>query len=978
MGNDVFISYHGGNGDDSRSSLPKAKELKAFLENHGVSCFLYKKTALSDFYDAIENALRECRHFILVACDLEMIKTSNWVRDEIKTFYAYCLNGQKSNYIFSAYVFGSLTEKDLYNYSGAFVTKDITGGEDGFERLLQMIKAKDDAVNEDAQLTEHEKENDARVKKFNGSKTFNDISRMFLRKEFREGKALDEVEFLKHCYKLTNRLKCMSNSAIKQDSENFIEDLFDRIQKCTTRKLYRIAGQSGTQKSLILQLLYLYLIRNYKKHNYEPLYINCDDIRYELDKSGIDASSYMENLFNNVTTRATRTPLLIFDGILSVNVNDYELDCALQQLFDSYSNSHLIIGLNKVFVYDSKLEKRSSLINGQFDNQLNLTPISLYDRDKCIDYINTLENLPIADSSEIYDILHSIGLITIDEEIVRIVCDFHDDTAPNIFDIFNAKLNEKFSGKMMDINRGAEYVFKFAFCSELNISDPIALKALKIICEEPIYLNCFIAIHYLNKLDEYSRTKDISFFNVIYPKEITRFITARIREVPHYEEILLDLGEHYNELQPHGQSEMSFYLGRIRSANYRKASADMLYKYYEQAKREINEKVIADKYYGKIYSNEDYIQDLFLLRGLYVSLVYCDERRGKMILNEYIRSLIDNDTSNMINRGFHLEYYGDKRYNPNQNLLDYRDNINVGERTLKILCNTVETQLKAGKYHPAFLLELFTIISLLQVRIETNRQDISFNLYNYVDKSLNLINSSLKKYSIDDNVISAYLKMTAYDFGEYLNNRMDRYSPQCAVCNEFLRASNVKRTGWVMQNINDPESIVEHMYSCWFIGLLCLPNDEPSVEGYNKQKILNMLLVHDIAETRLSDIPKYEKINYPDYDAKENEVMLGLLLKGTYGDVNNMAAFVEAWDEWYKMSTENARIAKDIDYLQAIYQFLMYNNREPEKFDEERRVNWIKEIREIKTETGKAIVKKIILDNPEFKETLKHYVNILI
>ena len=969
MSYEVFISYHGGNNDDRKGSIDKAVELKTFLENNGVSCFLYKKTAINDFYKAIQIGLRECKHFILVACDLDALNASEWVRYEIDTFHAYSLNGEKPGCVISAYVFGTLTEKDLYKYSTAFVTKEITRGDDGFNRVLRMIKESGASY---VNPTEESAALDS-VKAITPKTTFRDISRKFLPDGLKDGETLSDSDFLLYCYRLTRRLKCMHTTAIKNDCDNFIEDLFSRIQQCATRKLYRVSGHSGTQKSFVLQLLYVYLIRNHKKHNYEPLYISCDIIRDELEQSNKSAIDYIQEMFSSVEVEEGRIPLYIFDGILSVNINDSELDYALQQLFDSRADSLLIIGMNRVFVYDSKLEKRSSLINGKFDNNLNLTTISLSDKEKSIDYIQTYDDLPVQGAEEVYAILKHFGFVAIDEHVIRLACDFHDETDTNIFDIFNAKIHESFAGREADIKHAAEYLFRFAFCSELNTTDPIALKALKIVCKEPIYLFCFIAMHYLNKLDDYSRTKDVSFFNLIYPKQITQFITARIRAVPHYEAILLDLGEHYYELQPHGQSEMSFYLGRIRSGNYRKAAADMLYKYYEETKRTIDEKIIADKYYGKTYSIEDYTQDLFLLRGLSVSLVYCDERRGSTVLTEYVRSLIDNDTANMINRGFHLEYYGDKRYNPNQNLLDYRDNAKTGERTLKLLNSTVETQLNTGNYHPAFLIELFTIASLLQVRIEANRKEMPYNLSKYVKKCVELVESAFKKYPMDDNVVSAYFKMVVNDFNEYLKQSADIYSPQCAVCGEFLRAMDVKRTGWVMQKVDDPESIVEHMYSCWFIGLIFLPDVNPLIDGYNKQRILNMLLVHDLAETRLEDIPKYEKLNYPDYDQKENEVMLGLLLKGTYGEMDTLTPFVDAWDEWYKMSTENARIAKDIDYLQAIYQFLIYNNRNPDYFDEKRREQWIKEILVIKTETGKSILQKLILDNPEFKETLDKY-----
>ena len=138
-----------------------------------------------------------------------------------------------------------------------------------------------------------------------------------------------------------------------------------------------------------------------------------------------------------------------------------------------------------------------------------------------------------------------------------------------------------------------------------------------------------------------------------------------------------------------------------------------------------------------------------------------------------------------------------------------------------------------------------------------------------------------------------------------------------------------------------------------------------------------MLIVHDLAETTLKDIPKYEKVNYPDYEQKENRVMLSVLLKGTYGSIDSMTDYADAWDEWYGMQTENARIAKDIDVIQAIYQFLVYNNSYSENFSEERRRNWLNELFCIKTETGRGIAKELIIKNELFSSVLQKYGDII-
>ena len=89
----------------------------------------------------------------------------------------------------------------------------------------------------------------------------------------------------------------------------------------------------------------------------------------------------------------------------------------------------------------------------------------------------------------------------------------------------------------------------------------------------------------------------------------------------------------------------------------------------------------------------------------------------------------------------------------------------------------------------------------------------------------------------------------------------------------------MKRVQWVSRNIDDPESISEHTFNTWLMAMLFLP-DEYDSEDYNKKEILDMLLVHDLAEAVLGD--QEIKFNEPQKELKaQNEELRKLFLKGT-------------------------------------------------------------------------------------------------
>ncbi len=62
----------------------------------------------------------------------------------------------------------------------------------------------------------------------------------------------------------------------------------------------------------------------------------------------------------------------------------------------------------------------------------------------------------------------------------------------------------------------------------------------------------------------------------------------------------------------------------------------------------------------------------------------------------------------------------------------------------------------------------------------------------------------------------------------------------------------VPRAGYVMRGVTEPESVSAHSH---FMALLALLFVERYPETFNRDRVLAMALVHDLAEARLMDIP---------------------------------------------------------------------------------------------------------------------------
>ncbi len=68
----------------------------------------------------------------------------------------------------------------------------------------------------------------------------------------------------------------------------------------------------------------------------------------------------------------------------------------------------------------------------------------------------------------------------------------------------------------------------------------------------------------------------------------------------------------------------------------------------------------------------------------------------------------------------------------------------------------------------------------------------------------------------------------------------------------FKTAANLKkisRQGWIDNlSLNNPESVADHSYSMAMIGMVI-----SDLQNYNSEKILRMILLHDLAESKIGD-----------------------------------------------------------------------------------------------------------------------------
>lgn len=133
------------------------------------------------------------------------------------------------------------------------------------------------------------------------------------------------------------------------------------------------------------------------------------------------------------------------------------------------------------------------------------------------------------------------------------------------------------------------------------------------------------------------------------------------------------------------------------------------------------------------------------------------------------------------------------------------------------------------------------------------------------------------------------------------------------------RLKHMKRTGWVIRNIPDPETIAGHMYRMAMLSFLVDNN-----ENLDKIKIMQMALIHDLAECIVGDITPHCGVPPDEKHRLEDEAMEDICK--LLGDKGPM--ILEMFREYEKQESEEAKYVKDLDRLDLIMQAFEYEKRE--------------------------------------------------
>lgn len=963
MKHKVFISYSSG-------ELRIAEQVCKYLENMRVTCWMAPRDVNpgSNYASQIVQAIRDCSVLVLLAS--EQTNLSAHVSNEVSLAFdnkKVIIPFKIEDIIFSDEYLYYLGRK---HWIEAHKNIDV-GLEQLIKTLSNFISIEVDAPQGEGVDSKNE---------FDSEEILN-VSQKFLKRSFRGLSEKCEEEIYALCVKYSKMFSPIIHLTKGNEklalSGVLVDSLLSIICSSNQEYVLRISGNNGSEKNALMQLIFLriYCDAINGKNEYIPFYLNVphyekrDYSRDESIASQIRKEMEMDlNIFiKKIKQYPNRKPIIFIDGLRDFVFSKTLIEHILAGELSTIKNLQKVVSVDTNLTNNKKrLKKVIALAPQSFEYSAYISALDLADDAACNEFFYAFEDIYHIQVADLHEKLQNMLFYEIDAYMLRLSATTIRDNMYNdsftITDLYEAICLEMLNGNREALLVAAETAYRFAYTEfEFTDSDVFSFIHWTIIKRHRSFIEFLISYYYVYKLTEFDEDWDINFFEMVLPKEVTRFVTPRLNDsFSNEEKILAFCKKNYYNMGVLGKSEMTFWLGRITNNKLSAEAKNMLRCYYNEMKDTIKERKTND-----LYENvNEQKADLFLLRGITVSLIYYGIDQ---VVSDYISELINDDLTNMINRGFHLEYYGDKPYLPNENILDFEDDINVGEKTFKRLVKNIEKHLSKRSLPPVCKMDLFTMCSLIQARIENPDTVISFSVQEYIIRCINFIEryKAQNRYVGDEKVV-IYFNMVYNDFQKYLEK--DKLnSVACETYNKYSKAIAIKRTGWVDLDIPDPESIVEHMYNTWLLGMLNLP-EKYQEDKYDKNHILNIVMMHDLGETETGDIPKPLKRENPEYEETENLVMKAFLLKGTYPTMPNLREGYLLWEEWVEQKTFNARVAKDLDIIQAIYQFCRYCLLYPEKFTKEKRNNWMNEYQELNTELGLTLYEKIIKNNKLFSK----------
>lgn len=709
-----------------------------------------------------------------------------------------------------------------------------------------------------------------------------------------------------------------------------LENLARFITESTHTFPLRIEGQPGTGKSTVLSLLYLHL-----RHANEgspavlPVYLNIrryDSVVHSDDgPPSAEARQRLRDDLDPVLAAMQSRPrlpiVLLLDGVDEYVRFRQSLEEELLSLIRAAGEGKKIVGVG-LDVQSHPAKLRRPLLHLEHPEQaLQLKALEVADAQPLVSALLQLRPNVAGDRERrVLEAIARCRLAVIDLLTVSLIDSRLDDPkfaeAPGIATLLRLDCEEFLRQRatpqaQTTVRAASELAHRYAILQDaLPRAELLKNPGWALVHRHETIRNFLVANHVVELIREMEATvraprklQRVGLKHVpdslgfVYPEQINRFCKEIVNSSPDNQHAVLTVASALLDAAAKKTAsaararqalpQLLYIAGRLENASLREGAQALL----QRAKETLVTRTRGE-------------EDPLLARTIYISLAHLNAADAT---EEYLETLITNQQADELNRGFHLKYYGDAEYLPDEQL-SYVDALEPFPRTFETLMRHLQSERSQSQLRTLRYIEFYTLLSLAQHRHARGWLPGPARM-----RLRSLITEFLKADFLGSPRLRDYAEMVARNFEQ-------PSFPIVRVAQWAYRVKAEKRRGWVLEGLADIESVAAHMYGAYLLGWLYL--DDKNGDGYDKGHILEMLLLHDLGEAETGDRSPEERTEQS--NQKEREAFEYLAMLATYDGVYGPKKAKVLWEEFEHGSGIDARIARDLDKLDNLMQLYVY------------------------------------------------------
>ena len=853
-------------------------------------------------------------------------------------------------------------------------------------------------------------------------KELHDISTKFfsvLTKQYLLSKSCSNYEILSDLFKNICKVKDVINSNNYVDLSQ--ENIFDFIITNLGHKnnSINIKGAPKMGKTFFSNILYLKLFEEYKSgnNNIYPFYFNIDKL--------INHNITSYNSFLTIVLKEFHKYLLKLDGfkekydceilIIIDGFNQKQIfmskDTIESQIYNIMNNNkYKFIMISNITDFPKQDNIIPSLnINCNYIlyfNLIDLVPVNK-ESNKALSIIKNLVDIYYNDTvnaDTFYDFLLDLHIIITDlRSIYRFIRYYANGL--NRMDNFLIKAINEDKTRILNKNKidaAKEFAYKMLFLgsvySEKEIIDFYSFYKMK---NNKMLLNYLCAEYYILEINRIINEKEnkfsrYAFISQFIPRDISLLIKT-ILQID-YTNLLSTYIQYFidnNIIIPYTAHSMIYYLAAKNGNKY----------LFEKAKSIKSE---------SIWTNDIDKSDFFKFcveRSFYIGAGYLGINTKKY---SFVDKILKDEKKREYNRMHQLLYYGDNAVDGyGQRCFNYtKDVIQKGfdfHNTFLTIIYKYDYYKKHKKEYNLMEYDLVTLCDLIYTRLsctKINNSEMSTLFYysGYNNSNSNISSIILTRFTkiLEDYLSQIKIKnYTIYYFKLILNMSKKAYEelykkyPQeknnyLAFVNptyeleKIFKTIKYSRIGWnidsaggikecerkkLIENNNTvKESIAEHILESVYIAMFFLPEKPPEtinsslIKYYNKNTIINMLLLHEIGKYNINDYPPNCDDTF-NLERKYKDYLLQILVLGSTSGFSDLSMYYNEMEQYLnKKDSINSKIAYQINVIQREYKYKKLLGAGLLKFSDDRKCEFEKDFQELREDLCEKI-RAILIDN---------------